>query len=280
MPKQQVVFIHLLKTGGTTFRSILRSIYGEQFFVCQDPSIGSVEAALATYECVEFHVATNEHQSLIGHSELFRQRRWDLLRNASIFTMFRDPVDQYLSYYYYLCSIRPSVEPFMNSVGLKFPGSIEEMVTEPISFNDQLAFLLGRRNHGDHCVNQADLEDAKKILVDLDVHVGLTERFSDAVNVFEAVTQKTVARTEIVDQNRNAARPPRDAVAPSIIEQIRKMNYLDQALYDFGRELLYNDLSRIVKPQIVNTTYAPSTSGRAISVRAWIKARFGRSLTR
>ncbi len=240
----KVAFLHINKTGGSTFRRILQSIFEQQFHYCEDPAIASVETALAKFACVEFHTLSYATNWALAHQELVSLRRWDLLEGRHNFTMLRDPVDQFLSLYYHLIKIRERVEPALKAQGLPFPDSIEMMLGHPACFNDQLAYLVGKRRDRESWVTRDDLELAKEMLLRLKMHVGLMEQFSDSMHVFEAVTGLKIPAATIVCENRNPNRPPLEMMPVDVLERIREGNALEYELYEFGRELLAQDLAR------------------------------------
>jgi hypothetical protein len=53
---KRTIFFHVLKTGGTTFRGILTSIYGDSFQFCEDTSLEAIQASLAKFDALEFHI--------------------------------------------------------------------------------------------------------------------------------------------------------------------------------------------------------------------------------
>jgi hypothetical protein len=64
------------------------------------------------------------------------------------------------------------------------------------------------------------------------------------MNVFETVTGLTIPDTKIRNQNQNSRRPSLSEVSHKIKDQIRENSALDIELYQFGRELFLEDLSR------------------------------------
>src|SRR5258705_13920679 len=91
---RKVVFFHILKTGGMTFRGILSSIYGDRFHVFEDPSIDSFTQALAKFDCLECHTLPYRGYLFDMHAKLAGHRRGELLEGTDGFTMFREPGDQ------------------------------------------------------------------------------------------------------------------------------------------------------------------------------------------
>lgn len=240
---RKVVFLHVQKTGGITFRRILSSIYGEAFHFCSDPSVDAVARALKEFDCLELHMANQAGNVVCSHSELARQGRWDLLCGADIFCMFRDPVDQAVSLYYYLLEMRDSAELYYKAMGMPFPESLQQYVECDTHFNNQLRFLVDKL-HLTTKLTREDLAKAKDLLASLRVHLGLTERYGDSLHVFESVTRQCIPGRRFEIHNRTPNRPSLSQIPRGVINRIREQSALDIELYDFGRGLLEEDMRR------------------------------------
>ena len=242
--RKKIVFLHVAKTGGSTFRRIVSELYGDSFHTCRDRSIEDIAFTLAQYDAVEFHGVTTTTEWFRPFGEIVRLGRWDLLENVEVFTMLRDPVDRYLSNFFYMVSRREFTEAAMANHGYKFPESLEEMMSWPASFNFQIDFLLGKPAKAGVPVTRDDLEAVKEMLLRLNVHVGLTERFAESTHIFESITGRRVPGNLIRNTNRNPNRPALESVPEATRKLIRERSALEQELYDFGKELFLADLAR------------------------------------
>jgi hypothetical protein len=241
---RKAVFFHVLKTGGMTFRGILSSIYGDAFHVCGDPSIDAIIGALARFDCLEFHTLPYRGDFVHMHAELARRRRWDLLAGCDVFAMFRDPVDQAISQYFYMVEKRDFIEPAYRANGVPFPESLEQYAESPWHFNNQLAFLIGKYQLASkEPLRPQDLAEGKDVLLRLQVHAGLMERYADALHVFETVTSRQIPGRRIENRNQNPRRLPLGAIPAAIKEQIRRQSSLDIELYEFARTLFEKDIA-------------------------------------
>ena len=268
--RPKIVFLHVAKTGGSTFRRIVSAVYGDSFHTCRDRSIEDIAATLAKYDAVEFHGVTTTTEWFRPFGEIIRLGRWDLLENVQVFTMLRDPVDRYLSNYYYMVSRREFTEAAMANHGYKFPESLEEMMSWPASFNFQIDFLLGNPAKAGVPVTREDLEAVKEMFRRLNVHVGLTERFAESTHIFEAITGRHVPGNLIRNTNRNPNRPALESIPEETRNLIRERSALEQELYDFGTELFLADLARCgpikefqfeAEPPIVTAPMAGNSPG-------------------
>ncbi len=248
MRRRKTVFFHAMKTGGMTYRGVLSSVYGDSFHVCDNPSLASVEAQLKRYRCVEFHVMPDRDGWVNLHAEIARQDRWDLLKGRDCFTMLREPVEQILSLYFFMVKIRAEIEPVMRARGVRFPETMEEFLDYRENYNNQTAFLVGKSQHGGRFIAGSDLAAAKSLIERLDMHVGLTERFADSLAIFQAVTGRQLPAHGIVIQNRNAERPPLQAIPARVKDRIREESALDLELYQFGLERFTAEFARRLQP--------------------------------
>lgn len=241
---KKTVFFHVMKTGGMTFRNIVSNLYRSRFKLIEDPTISSIERELAENDCVEFHTLPYAGGGMHMHRCLARQNRWDILAGTDIFTMLREPVDQVVSQFHHIHMQRGIIEPVFEANGVTFPETLEQYVENPANFNNQLAFLVGKYGtDSNDLVTRQDLDELKSIMTRLNFHVGLTERFSESVHVFEAVTGRFVAGGKVRNQNRNPGRVALQNVPESIKAQIRARSTFDLELYRFAGELLARDLA-------------------------------------
>ena len=240
----KAVFFHVMKTGGMTFRRVLSSIYGESFHVVENPEIDAVAKSLKSFDCIEFHTLPYNGDFVHMHANLALQRRWDVIQGANIFTMFREPVDQVVSQFFYMQQQRSLIEPAYKANGVPFPETIDQYLDNPIHLNNQLAFLVGkyRLKPGNEIAGE-DLEIAREMIVKLNIHPGLTERFSESLHIFETITGRRVPGGKILNQNQNPDRLPLAAISAKTKDRIRALSWFDNELYAFARDIFMKDVA-------------------------------------
>jgi hypothetical protein len=248
IPQPKTIFLHIIKTGGMTFRRTLQSLYAARFHVIADPALPAVEQALAAHDCVEFHIAPNNGDWIQLHQQVAQQDRWDLFEGHNLFTMLREPVDQILSNFFFMQSVRTQVEPVMQAAGLVFPETLDQFLDNPCYCNNQTAFLVAKSQQPTDLATAADLTHAIDLINRLHIHIGLTERYSDSMRVFESVTGLRVDPAAIRIMNRNASRPAADTVPQRTRDRIRSQSQLDLALYTFALDAFEQDLARHTAP--------------------------------
>lgn len=244
--RRKIVFVHIPKTGGTTFRGILQDVYGKSFRYCTNPSIAAIRDDLESFDCVELHFAESgaRYECILANSEVIAQQAWSIFGDAEIFLMLRDPVDQSISQFFHNLRNRELIAPMYRAAGAKFPECVEDLLADSRHFNQQLRFLCDKLSEAKSTISLEDLAKAKKWLVESKIHVGLTERFGDSLHIFESVTGHRIPRGIVELRNKSLNRPPPSALSPATVEKIRSESELDNQLYAFGKQLFEAELAR------------------------------------
>ncbi len=183
LQSRKVAFIHINRTGGSTFRKILQTLYGPGYHFALDPTIPGIAADLPSNTRLSNSTSSSPTTTCSSRAPpALRklQNRWDLLDNSAVFVLFRDPVDYYLSTYHHSVQRRAFIEPALVARGFKFPESLEEFMSWPPTFNAELTYFLGIKRDTGYCPTRDDLDKAKDLLRRPNFHAGLTERFADA----------------------------------------------------------------------------------------------------
>ncbi len=205
--KDNTLFIHIPKTGGTTLYSA----------VCNSEWIKNRDR--------ENYRHLN-HQSKYSESgDIFDPKHFGHYKNYLIYTMLRHPVDKVISEYYF---IKDRPEYF--SLIKRKPKSLESYIKNSQTQNATINFLLGRRYYAEKPICNADLNHVIKTIDDLDMKVCIFEEFEKSLaymgKVLNVRMKKTI-RAKRVTLNR----PQIEDVNDEIKELIQKNNTLDLELY-------------------------------------------------
>ncbi len=237
------VFLHVPKTGGMTFQKILKDVFPGSFHFCIKPTVRNIRRKLNAYDCIELHGAPYKEIFTYMTQEIMKPGHWELLHGANIYIVFRNPLEQTLSLFSYLQWQQDTIRPLYKSDNRRFPETLTDFIeTEPP--NKQTEFLLGNmQSRTGQIIAQADLEYAKSLLVNLNIKVGIMERYADFLHLFETVSRKKIPKKTIAVINKNPLRISADAISEATRQTILEKNYIDVALYDFAKKLFEKQLA-------------------------------------
>jgi hypothetical protein len=244
--QRPVLFVHIPKTGGTTLRSVLQETYGDGYHYCQDPRLDRIKADIERYKCLQIHPAVFEGRSVWPHRELFEERNWPLLKRCDFFVIFRNPTDQAISLYLYVMQHFANLPPAqLAAAGMPIPKTFDEYFAGPDALNMQLAFLLGKSQLATGArLTEKDLEVGKRLLSELDVKVGILERFAESLSLFEAFTSRRVPSRRIEVLNKMVDPSRLAEIDDEARAFIRAGNSLDEQLYQHALGLFDEQLAR------------------------------------
>jgi hypothetical protein len=219
-----LIFLHNLKTGGTTLRSILARQYrGDQ--ICILGRLNDVSAIKpemvddASLRVIEGHVPYGLHA-------------W-LPRPAVYVSLLRDPVERIVSLYQF---IRAGEGRDIHRETQAALGSLEEFVASGVLLevdNGQTRRLSGCSPGYGEC-SEAMLEQAKANIREHFAVVGLTERFDESVLL---MGRRFGWRPALyLPEKVNRRKEPAAGLPSGMLELIEQHNCLDRALYEYAAE--------------------------------------------
>jgi len=232
-PKNTLVFIHIPKTAGSTLHSILPNYYDHNYYVDGLHVIRDLETfkKLTPEERNNFDVVR-------GH---FTHELLPLIENKITLTYLRDPVDRFLSAYFYLKQATWS--PYHETV--KNMNHIDEFITFSKNMgrdNVQTRHLAGDISHFlDSNVTPTDfategdrlLNTAKENLNSIDF-VFLTKQFDASLLILKKELGWNKLPVYKV-QNKTKARKKVSEIEPDTLQKIKELNKQDVALFEAAK---------------------------------------------
>lgn len=237
----QLVYIHIPKTAGTSFTSLLREHMHPRYSL----PVG-FQVQLSSYTAEEL----NQHRLLAGHFKYHVMRNF--VNNPVFLTFLRDPIDRALSEYRQIQN-QPAdhPNPVQNGVGLP----LEEFVFDEKAnsmIRDRQTYMLASPNSarttadithqertfrrgwraGEHHVTA---EEAIAVLESIP-YFGLTERFRDS----QALLAYTFSWPPTLEEKRlnvGKHRPQNTALSEKVRQQIIDLNQEDIKLYNYATQL-------------------------------------------
>ncbi len=224
MKNDDVIFVHIPKTGGTTINTAME---------------GTVWANEADFNYR--HLITKTKKSNAG--DIFQIENIEKYKAYKIFMMLRHPIDRIISEYYFIHH-RPQ---FMESIKHK-PKNFNDYVRSRQTQNGTVTFLKGREFYSRTAATESDLEEIKECITSIPVHVGIFEHFAESMSYFsEATGLKWKKNLEV--KRVTLKRPKSDDLSQEMKEYILKTNHLDLELYNFCLQRFNEIRAGIKKPK-------------------------------
>lgn len=217
---EKFLFIHIPKTGGSTFRHHMRKVYGnhEVYFVYQEED-----------QEEHLHKAMSSHAKAIsGHVNWFVIRESGTLEESPYtFTLIREPQDQIISHFMH----RRRGHKWTDRNRLK--DDFRDFLGTAWSRNWQSAFLSGldRDHYLDPNVDELKamaMENLKKIDM-----CASTDQIREAVGYFRY--KFNWKRSSIEDRNVSKKSHLLDVLHEEFDKQLKEINRADYSLYKYSK---------------------------------------------
>jgi hypothetical protein len=278
---ETVIFLHILKTAGTTLDQILlRQFPSHQIYATGLISQQGVarfqnmsEAERSQYRLVKGHMTFGIHEYIAGP--------W------AYFTFFREPIERTISHFYYIrrSPDHPSYN-FIHENQVDLKQCLELGWADPMLYNSHTRLLSDAwaKVPPGECTEE-HLQKAKANLSRIKV-VGLTEQFDTSLLLLgRAFGWKHLYYSR---QNVTADRPSQRNLSPETMAAVQAANRLDIELYDYATALFAEqvrqqgpDFAQMVnqfqfRNRFVTPLIALYQEMRKISVRVLVRQQIAR----
>jgi hypothetical protein len=229
------VFVHIMKTAGTSFRRMLRETPGVSVYpTVAELAVNGHRRYLPAAELLSRiesgEIDLSDRQFLCGHYQAsFRENLPGTWRTV---TFLRDPVRRTLSmiahHHYHKGPLKRFVRPNVSRYLAD-----ETFVQSQIRDYQTKVFALpptGSVNRP-YAIDDAGFERAKARLLETDF-VGLTEQFGQSIALFEAISGQRFVPPALANKSR------RYSATDAEIARIRSLVARDIELYELAREKL------------------------------------------
>jgi Sulfotransferase family len=230
-----LIFVHIPKTAGTTFRRVLERQYSaDEVLPLYESELGKELASIPPAQM-------NRLRVVLGH--FYFGAHAFIPRPSTYVTFLRDPVDRVLSHYYF---VRQSPEhefhEFARQLNLSEFLAYCSRSTHGRSDDDQTRQLAGECGKPSSQVEPAEmLLAAKRHLSEYFAAVGITEEFDRSLILMKRILGWK--RTLYTRQNVTRGRPARHALPENDLSAIYRYNKLDLELYSYAAELFREQVS-------------------------------------
>lgn len=228
-----LIFIHILKTAGTTLNTIIEKHYPPHrtfatFPVRHHPD-GSLKKFMQLTDAEKANIDV-----LYGHMSYGLHEH--LPRPARYFTILRDPVERVISRYFHIRrDVHSQLHEEIASGEMDLGQFARHMAESGEMDNLQTRMIAGNWNErGYGPCDEAMLAQAKQNLQKF-VVVGLTERFDETC----LLIQRAFGWPDMYYTSRNVTkrRPPKEQFSADVLKVVAGYNRYDMALYDYAVEL-------------------------------------------
>ena len=208
-----IVFTHIPKTAGTTFKTILRSNFGSSHV-----EANKIKRAVYTRGDLKFaRQVFFRINAISGHNLSDPVKNLDM-DGAQMFTILRQPVMRCVSHF--------QDNVLRHNIKLSF----REWIKLDSHQNVMVKTIAG----------SGDLDRAKTLLKDHYLFVGFTERFEESLKLLNLLLEKPLDlqyKTSIVARSNQIKKEILEDEAS--VELLKKHNQLDQELYDFAMSEIF-----------------------------------------
>ena len=208
--KIELVSVHIPKTAGTSFRNILKTIYGEEAVVRIDiPSKSKVRVNQEDFKESQLDKHIKVAHGHFSPEKL--QHHFKVSPEVPVITWLRDPVERVISNYYYLEKILQGIikeeERGVNILS-KMQCSLVEYASREICRNRMSKFLAG-----------IELEELR--------FVGIQEYFSEDLQLMG----KALGWPDVKELYHNATGKTKREVSEAERAEISRLNEIDIEIY-------------------------------------------------
>ena len=243
-----LIFLHILKTGGSTLQSILQKQYSKWILINEN------EKVLNKQTINELLIENNmeDVNCMFGHYPYGIHKHF--FRSYQYITFLREPVERVISLYYYIKNTKGhSMYNSMQKVSLDEFVSREEY--KHLVCNHQTGYLSGECSLITGYINNPNLPLAIQNIENDFTVVGIMEMYEESLYLMKQNLKWSEQVFNYSKQNINKNKPLKEQIPLEIIRKIEELIILDRKLYTYSKERLIeaiNNLPPIEKDQLAN----------------------------
>ena len=231
------IFVHIPKSGGSTFVGLLKE---SEKAIGFDGSIPSHKIEYVGNTHIK-HLDFNTPSRIFKGADIFNAANLNHYRNKyKLFMLVRNPIDRIISEFNFQYHILKGKEGNPNAAIFAQlrprPNSLEEYVKFKETQDYQVKFLLGRKLADKDKVSQAEMDNLLETIKMLPIHCGLTEEYSAFLNQFRKETGKKLNRNVTV--RKKTPFIYQTEISEDLRAKIIALNKFDFMLYESVKENL------------------------------------------
>ncbi|MGJ3240285.1 MAG: sulfotransferase family 2 domain-containing protein [Anaerolineae bacterium] len=249
MSDSALIFLHISKTGGTTLRSIIQRQYAPE-------TIYDLDASYFTSRSEDYDIVFEQRLSALEQMSDVEKSRYQcffnplgyglhhiLPQSAQYVTMLRDPVDHYISNYYFAVNKSHHVHhAYIKEQSVTLDNYHEHFEIDNLQTRRLYSEHVAQGIYNNELLPVNALETAKRHLEQMAV-IGLMEEFDCSV----LMMQQVFGWQDVCYQAKNVApkRKSLDDLNPHTRSIITEQLGDDMALYAYAEELFAQQLTQV-----------------------------------
>ena len=184
-PETKVVFLHVPKTGGSTFVGLLKDSI----------KLGKKERILPTHIIDNIgnikikHIDFSNKERRFQYPEVFKS---EVQKSTKVFMLLRDPVERIISEFNFQYHLLKGKEGNKNAAIISklkpIPKTIDKYIDFPNTHNYQTKFLLGRKIADPKKVSKDEFDLILNGVKRIPIYCGITEEYSNFLKLFQDET--------------------------------------------------------------------------------------------
>lgn len=235
-PDEALVFLHLMKTAGTTLFKVVQQQYDKELTFHYVP----LKPGKRLEDLENWPQAQRDRLRFFHGHDCYGAHEW-VNKPSRYMTMLRKPVNRVVSLYYFIHHNPNRDIP----VEQRCPTLRSYLDARLLSVNNGQTRAIAGAAAADFAFGECTLEllDIAKQNLSQFLAVGTTERFDESLLVLKHVLgldNILYSRT-----NENSRKPKMEDMDPEDIALIKTLNSLDEELYAYANQLLDEKISQI-----------------------------------
>lgn len=228
--KNKTIFIHILKTGGT---SIICELNNSEWQVKPN-----------------FYYRHMFYETKKSNSEdIFDKNNFQKYQGYNLFMFVRNPIERLFSEYYYLKD-RPE---FMMLLSRK-PSSFFEYCSLMNTQNGMIKFLLGHKIYSNKRIGITDTECVIEAIEKIPIRIGVFERYEESLSYIAEYFG--IEWSETIEKKRvTIYKPSQIELTEEQIQIVKELNKFDYMLYELACKKLNESIFDELDIQIIGSKY-------------------------
>lgn len=231
----KVVFLHVPKTGGSTFVGLLKDSI----------KISKADKDIPTHIIDDIgniqikHIDFSNEERRFQYPEIFKNK---VQESTKVFMLLRDPVERIISEFNFQYHLLKGKEGNKNAAIISklkpIPNSLDKYIEFPNTQNYQTKFLLGRKIADPKKVSNDEFEMILNGIKNIPIYCGVTEEYSSFLQLFQEKTGIQLKKKITI--RKKTPQEFKFDCSEELTKKIIKLNQYDFKLYNYVKDNLIN----------------------------------------